>query len=160
MIQNAPLFFIASCSGKEVNLSPKGYDTLRIIDDTTLIYLDYPGSGNRTARDLDEGGEATLMFCAFEGKPKILKLFCHGRVIGPKEPEFAQNAALFGENTDVIRQFIRFEAYAMESSCGMAVPEMNLLQPREALRVWAGKKAQNGTLETYIKEHEIPVELH
>ena len=64
-IQEQKLFYLASCSGAEVNLSPKGYDSIRVLDASTLLFMQYPGSGNRTYRDADAGGEVTLVFNAF-----------------------------------------------------------------------------------------------
>ena len=94
-IKRQKLFFIASVSVAEVNLSPKGYDCLRVIDDKTLLFMDYPGSGNRIARDIRHGGEVTVLFTAFEGLPKILRLFCKGELIEKNDREFEQLFSLF-----------------------------------------------------------------
>ena len=75
------MFFIASSSGKEVNLSPRGYDCFRVTGDNEAVFLDYPGSGNRTARDIEGDGEITVMFCSFGDKPMILRLFCKGEMV-------------------------------------------------------------------------------
>ena len=78
-IKAQKIFYLASSSGEEVNLSPKGYDCLRVLDNQTLLYMDFPGSGNRTYRDAINGGEFTVMFTAFEGAPKHHKTFCQSR---------------------------------------------------------------------------------
>ncbi|MEJ2501054.1 MAG: pyridoxamine 5'-phosphate oxidase family protein [Campylobacterales bacterium] len=159
-IESAKLFFTASCSTHEVNLSPKGYDTLKIRDNRTLIYLDYPGSGNRTARDLREGGKATLMWCAFEGAPNILRCFCEGELIEPGDFEFEACLSYFpGVDAKTIRRFIRFDVRAVESSCGMAVPLMRYEGERPVLRDWTEEMAEEGRLSDYIDKHDVPPEL-
>lgn len=159
-VETAKLFFIASCSTHEVNLSPKGYDTLKIRDNRTLIYLDYPGSGNRTARDIREGGTVTLMWCAFEGAPKILRCFCEGELIEPDDMEFEAYASHFaGIDAKSVRRIIRFNIRAVESSCGMSVPLMAYEGERPALREWAEDMAEAGRLWEYIAEHDAPPKL-
>jgi hypothetical protein len=70
------VFFVATAApGGHVNLSPKGLDSLRVIDQRSLVYLDLTGSGNETAAHLKADGRLTLMFCAFEGPPLILRLY-------------------------------------------------------------------------------------
>ena len=159
-VKNAKLFFIASCSSHEVNLSPKGYDALKIRDNTTLIYLDYPGSGNRTARDIRENGRVTLMWCAFEGAPKILRCFCEGELIEPDDMEFEAYASYF-EDIDMqsIRRIIRFDISAVESSCGMSVPLMAYGGERNALREWAEDMSTGGRLAEYMAKHDEPPKL-
>ena len=72
-IQEQKLFYIASSSQHEVNLSPRGYDSLYIIDSSSLYMIDYLGNGNTTARDIEEDGEITLLFNAFENTPQYVK---------------------------------------------------------------------------------------
>ena len=89
-IERQPMFFVASAPLSEsghVNVSPKGLDALRIIDTRTVMYLDLTGSGNETAAHIAENGRVTLLFCAFEGSPKILRLYCRGRVVTRSAPE-------------------------------------------------------------------------
>ena len=78
------MFFTASapisCDGR-VNLSPKGIDTFRVLDETTACYLDLTGSGNETAAHIAENGRLTVMFCSFAGKPLILRLYGRGEIV-------------------------------------------------------------------------------
>jgi predicted pyridoxine 5'-phosphate oxidase superfamily flavin-nucleotide-binding protein len=86
-IERQRLFFTASAaSDGRVNVSPKGLDALRVIDDRTVAYLDLTGSGNETAAHLKADGRLTIMVCAFEGAPLILRLYGRGRVIGAVHP--------------------------------------------------------------------------
>jgi hypothetical protein len=158
-IRQQKLFYIASCSDHEVNLSPKGYDSLYLLDPATLYMLDYLGSGNRTARDIDEHGEITILFNAFEGKPKILRCFCKGEVIEKTDEEFTQVCGYFNESEEAIRQFFKFNIYAVESSCGMGVPLMEFKEERPGVRDYALKMAQTGKFDQYVKEHHVPPSL-
>jgi hypothetical protein len=80
-IKKQKVFYIASSSGKEVNLSPKGYDSIRVINNSKLIFLNLVGSGNRTNRDSENNGEFTLVFNSFEEELKILRIFCKTNII-------------------------------------------------------------------------------
>jgi len=160
-IKAQKVFFLASCSGKEVNLSPKGYDCIRVLDDASALYLDYPGSGNRLGRDISAGGEVTVMFCSFDGPPKILRLFCDGELVEKSDPRFAElMAAHFGDvSTDTIRRLVSLKVYAVESSCGFGVPTMSFGAERDDLRDWANKTSESKKLDEYILSHAVPVKL-
>jgi hypothetical protein len=151
------LFFIASSSGQEVNLSPRGYDCFRILGDSEALFLDYPGSGNRTARDIAADGEVTLMFCAFEGKPKIVRLFCKGERI---DADTVKHRALFDpDDLRGMRRFVKLRIYCVEHSCGMSVPFYDYKGEREELRGWCVKGEREGKVEAYIAEHDVPPDL-
>ena len=87
------LFFVASAplDGGHVNLSPKGHDTFRVIDKSTVAYLDLTGSGVETIAHFRENGRLTIMFCAFEGPPRILRLYGRGEAIEPDAPDFERS---------------------------------------------------------------------
>ena len=155
-IKEQKLFYIASCSGKEVNLSPKGYDSIHILDERTLLYLDFPGSGNRTYRDAMEGGEFTLVFNAFEGNANILRVFCKAEPIEKEDARFEGCLSHFGIDDSYIRQLFVFAIYAIETSCGMGVPYMKYEKERNSLKKWAKNKAEDGSLQSYIHEHKEP----
>lgn len=158
-INEQKLFYLASCSGLEVNLSPKGLECIYVRDPGTLIYLDYPGSGNRTARDIRGGGEVTLLFNAFEGPAKILRLFCKGELIEKHDDTFEAYFEPFNEKRTHVRRIIRLNVYAVETSCGMGVPKMQFLKERTGLRKWIVQEAEGGTLSNYIEMHETPPDL-
>jgi hypothetical protein len=158
-IKQQKLFYIASSSGQEVNLSPKGYDSIRVLDKLTLLYLDYPGSGNRTYRDAMAGGEFTLVFNAFEGDANILRVFCKAKPIERDDVHFGDYMNHFGVNSTYIRQLFVFDIYAVESSCGMGVPYMRYEKERNSLKKWAKNKAEDGSLESYMGEHKEPPSL-
>lgn len=158
-IQRQKLFYIASCSAHEVNLSPKGYESIYVADPSTLYMLDYLGSGNRTARDIGENGEITLLFNAFEGKPKILRCFCKGELIEKESKEFASALSCFKEDSQAIRQIFKLNIYAVETSCGMGVPIMAYQKDRSEVRDFALKMAKEGEFEKYANAHKIPPKI-
>lgn len=159
-IKAQKLFYIASSSGAEVNLSPKGYDSIRVIDQTTLAFANLPGSGNRTYRDALNNGEFTLVFNAFEGDAKILRLFCKAEVIGKDHLKYEKYLSLFDIKQSVIRDIFEFTIYAVESSCGMSVPYYEYKGDRDELKDWAYNMDSKGKLEEYKKKRFTPPDLH
>jgi hypothetical protein len=137
------VFFLASASGDEVNLAPKGEDCFRFLDEKTLLLLDYPGSSNRTGSDIAAGGAVTLLFCSFDEEPRILRLFCTGTVIGKEDPAFEELVRNFpAANPSAVRQLFRLQVEAVEGSCGLSVPVMRFERVRESgVKHWAEKKA-------------------
>jgi len=158
-IQNQKLFYIASASDHEVNLSPRGYDSLYIKDSNTLYMIDYLGSGNRTARDISNDGEVTLLFNAFEGKPKILRCFCKGESVLKEAQSFKTLSTYFEADMRAIRQIFIFNIYAVESSCGMGVPLMKFQKERQEVKEYALDMSEKGLFDQYIQDHLIPPDL-
>ena len=144
------MFFVATAPldpNGHVNLSPKGLDTLRILDPATVVYLDLTGSGVETIAHLKENGRIVLMFCAFQGPPNILRLYGRGRVIEPLEPEFEEFKKHFSE-FESTRSIIMIELTEIRDSCGYGVPLMKHEGERPHLSAWARKKGPEG-LEAY-----------
>jgi len=158
-IKEQKIFYLASASGQEVNLSPKGYDSIRVLDSQTILYMDYPGSGNRTYRDATSNGEFTIMFTAFEGAPNITKLFCKAEPIEKMDERFKGYISHFAADGSNVRQLFIFDIYAVETSCGMAVPYMKYEKERTALKKWAKNMAEDGKLKAYMDAHVSPPSL-
>lgn len=100
-IEKQHVFFVgtAPLSGEgHVNLSPKGYDALRIIDEKTICYMDMAGSGNETSAHVVENGRITFMFCAFSGGPRILRLYGRGEIILPDNPKWNHYMSTYFNN--------------------------------------------------------------
>lgn len=155
-IKDQKLFYISSCSKHEVNLSPKGYESIHLINESSMYMIDYLGSGNRTARDIEEDGEITLMFNAFDNDPKILRCFCKGEVILKDNAEFETASQFFYEDMNAIRQIFKFNIYAVETSCGMGVPIMKYQEERPEVRNFALLMHDQGRFDEYAKEHHVP----
>lgn len=145
-IREQHMFFIATApleSQGHVNLSPKGLDTFRILDPHTVAYLDLTGSGVETIAHLRQNGRATIMFCAFQGPPKILRLYGLGEVIEPAHAEFDGLRAQFGDHPGV-RSIIRLHVQRIADACGYAVPRYEYVGERDQLTKSNEKKGPEG----------------
>jgi hypothetical protein len=150
-IQRQRLFFTASAAATgRVNVSPKGLDALRVLGERAVVYLDRTGSGNETAAHLRVDGRLTLMFCAFEGPPRILRLYGRGRVIRHGSPEYTQLLAAEFNNEEPrgARQLVWLDIELVQTSCGYGVPLFEYGGERPTLTKWAEAKGPEG-LETY-----------
>ena len=137
------VFFVATApSGSDghVNVSPKGYDSFRVLDPLTVAYLDLTGSGVETIAHLRDNGRITLMFCAFEGPPKIVRLQGRGQVLVPGDDGFAELAGHFDEQSGT-RAVIRVALDRVSDSCGYSVPFMDYQGERPTLAQWADRKS-------------------
>ena len=152
-IEAQHIFFVASAplaANSHVNISPKGLDTLRILSPTTVSYLDFNGSGVETIAHLKENGRIVLMFCAFQGPPNIFRLYGHGRVVEPHQPEFEALANSF-PNFESVRSVIVVELTRVTDSCGYGVPLFKYEGERTQLQAWARNRGPEG-LKAYRKE--------
>ena len=148
-----PMFFVSTAPlapEGHINLSPKGLDSFRILSPKQVAYLDLTGSGVETIAHLKENGRVVLMFCAFQGPPKILRLHGHGRAIEPHHPEFTALAAHF-PTYDSVRSIIVVDITRVADSCGYGVPLMEYKGERKQLFAWAAKKGAAG-LAMYRKQ--------
>lgn len=143
------LFFVASAplsADGHVNCSPKGGDAFRVLGPLEVAYQDYTGSGAETAAHLRENGRILIMFCAFEGKPRIVRLHGQGRLIPLDDPEFESLNALFPPNPGA-RAVIHVQVERVSTSCGFSVPFMDFRADRPALDRWAEAKGPDGLAE-------------
>jgi hypothetical protein len=133
------IFFVAtaplSCDG-HINASPKGGDSFRVLGPMEVAYQDYTGSGAETAAHLRENGRIIIMFCAFGGPPRIVRLHGRGTVVESDHPRFAELASRFPENPGT-RAFVHVTVTRVSSSCGYAVPRLEFKGHRDALDRWA-----------------------
>lgn len=147
------LFFVGSAAlspDGHVNLSPKGYDTFRVLSENQVAYLDLTGSGSETSAHIKENGRVTIMFCAFEGPPNILRLYGTGNVVlhGTKEWEelYPKFDPLPGS-----RQIIVVDVHKVQTSCGYSIPFMAYEKERDTLQRWADQKGEEG-LKSYWEQ--------
>lgn len=152
-IRNQHLFFVASAplsAEGHVNVSPKGMDCFHIFDSHRVGYMDLTGSGNETSAHLLENGRITFMWCAFDGPPRILRLYGQGRAIRPNSP----NWDALAENFKLLpgaRQIIVADIDKVQTSCGYAVPLYDYQGDRDTLVKWAEVKGEDG-LHDYWQE--------
>jgi len=140
------LFFVATAPsgrGGHVNLSPKGLDTFRVLADDRVAYLDLTGSGVETIAHVRDNGRITLMACAFSGNPRISRIYGRGTVHPVGSPEFDELAPEF-EILPGARAIIDVAIERVTTSCGYAVPLMDLIDDRERLIEWANAKGDDG----------------
>lgn len=138
------MFFVASAPLSEdghVNLSPKGLDSFRILSKNEVVYLDLTGSGNETSAHIEENGRLTIMFCAFQGAPNILRLYGKAKVI-LADSEASQNFASLFPTYAGTRQFVYLSIDRVQTSCGWGVPKMELQSQRDGLPKWAAQKGE------------------
>ena len=141
-----PLFFVATAplsNEGHVNCSPKGGDCFRVLGPLEAVYQDYTGSGAETIAHLQENGRIVLMFCAFEGKPNIVRLYGHGSVLKPGTPLYETLADRFPPNLGT-RALIHVRISRVSTSCGWAVPLMEYKEDRDTLDRWAASKGAEG----------------
>jgi len=145
-IEAQPMFFVATApSGPDghVNVSPKGIGgSFVVLDDHTVAYVDLTASGAETIAHLRDNGRITLMFCAFDGPPRILRLQGRGEPVFPGDPRFDALSDLFPPFQGV-RSVIRVELERISTSCGYAVPLMDLVGDRDRLIEWATAKGDD-----------------
>lgn len=145
-IERQHLFFAATAPGNggHVNCSPKGLDTLRVLDPLTVVYLDLTGSGVETIAHLRNNGRIVLMFCAFEGPPKIVRLYGRGSVAQRGHPPFDDLLQHFMPLEPALlasaRSVIRVDIQRIADSCGYGVPLMQYAGERPQLAEWTDNR--------------------
>jgi hypothetical protein len=155
-IEKQHIFFVASAplnASGHVNLSPKGIDSFRIFPNNRVAYMDITGSGNETSAHLIENGRITLMFCAFDGPPLILRLYGKGYTILPGDAEWPELSSHFTLMLST-RQIIVADIYLVQTSCGYGVPYYAYEGERDQAYKWADAKGVDG-LEAYKAEKNM-----
>jgi hypothetical protein len=152
------VFFVATATdGAHPNLSPKGYDTLRVLAPEHLVFIDWPGSGNQTATHVAEHGRVTLMFCSFERAPLILRVYGSGRVLAATSAEFAALASRLGDAVGThIRQLIDIRVQRVQTSCGYGVPLFDFRGSRDTLARYYDKRHAEVDWDAYLAERAKP----
>jgi len=155
-----PVFFVATAPGGtdgHVNCSPKGLDTLRILSPTRVAYLDLTGSGIETISHLRDNGRITLMACAFSGAPRISRIYGAGTVHEVDSSGFAELAPSFPELPGR-RSIIDIAVDRVTTSCGYAVPLMDLVSDRDRLLDWARAKGDDGLAEYRASKNALSID--
>lgn len=157
-IAEQKIYFVgtAATQGK-VNVSPKGMNSLRVLSPNRVLWLNVTGSGNETAAHLLNSSRMTLMFCAFEGNPMILRLYGTARAIHHGDAEWD---ALFGlfDPLPGARQIFDLHVELVQTSCGMAVPFFDYHEEREQLQDWAKKKGDAGIAQYWEEKNQLSLD--
>ena len=143
------VFFVATAPFAQeghINCSPKGGDTFRVLGEHQVAYLDFTGSGIETIAHLQENSRIVLMFCAFDGPPKIVRLHGRGEVIYPNYSDFTALQKCFPDQAGV-RAIIRVTLTRVSDSCGHGVPLMDYVADRHLIDKWSAAKGPQGLAE-------------
>ena len=157
-IEAQKLFFVATagCDGR-VNVSPKGLDSLRVLGENTVIWLNGTGSGNETAAHLLENNRMTLMFCAFEDNPMILRLYGTAEIYHPRDAGWEEFIGLFPPLKGS-RQLFKLHVDLVQTSCGFGVPFFDYAGERPNLPEWAERKGEAGILEYWQEKNQTSLD--
>lgn len=157
-IADQKIFFVGTAAANSrVNISPKGMDTLRVLDDKRVVWLNVTGSGNETAAHVQIDPRMTLMFCAFEGPPLILRLYGSARAIHLNDPEWNDLYALF-KPLPGARQIFELAIDLVQTSCGAGVSLYQYLGDREALNEWSRKKGEEGVRQYWLDKNQFSID--
>ncbi len=160
-IDRQRIFFVASATAESrVNLSPKDVNSFRILDANRVAYLDLTGSGNETAAHLRVDGRVTLMFCALDGAPLILRLYGKGKALARGSAAYTEMLATSfgGVEGPGSRQIIVIDVERVQTSCGYGVPLFDFAEERTTLRRWAEAKGEQGILEYWRAKNTVSID--
>ena len=159
-IEKQKLFFVAtaplSATG-HINLSPKGLDSFRIITPTMVAYQDLTGSGVETIAHVNENKRMVIMFCAFDGPPKIIRLYGRGEIILPEDERFVEMSGKFPQRIGV-RAYIICHITGIQESCGYGVPLYGFKKDRDVLEKWSEVKGEDGVSEYRSIKNKVSID--
>lgn len=157
-IEQQKIFFVGTATaGSKVNISPKGMDSLRVLDKNRIIWLNVTGSGNETSAHIQELPRMTVMFAAFEGNPMILRLYGQAKVIHRDDPGWDKMYSCFSPIQGA-RQIFDLTIDMVQTSCGMAVPFFDYVEEREQLKDWASKKGDEGIRDYWQQKNQLSLD--
>ncbi len=157
-ISEQKVFFVGTAAAEgRINVSPKGMDSLRVIDQNTVVWMNLTGSGNETAAHLLKNPRMTIMFCAFEGKPLILRLYGKAKIFHKRDSVFQEYAPHFPTDAGA-RQIIVLDVDLVQTSCGFAVPLMDFREERSILSDWSSKKGEAGVEEYWDQKNRKSID--
>ena len=152
------IFFVATATPESrINLSPKGMDSFRVIDQNKVYWLNLTGSGNETAAHLDADGRITIMFCSFQGAPMILRLYGKGKVINPNDQNWSEALSHFPKMAGT-RQILDIDIEMVQTSCGMSIPYFEFKEERLQLDDWAKNKGEEGIKSYWKEKNEVSID--
>ena len=152
------IFFVGTATEtSRVNISPKGMDSFQVLAPNRIAWLNVTGSGNETAAHVQLCPRMTIMFCAFVGKPLIMRLYGTAKAIHRADPEWT---ALKSQFTPLpgARQIFDVTVDLVQTSCGMAVPLYDYAGERELLNDWAKTKGEDGVRQYWEKKNQTSLD--
>ena len=152
------IFFVGTATVESrINISPKGMNSFRVIGSNRVVWLNVTGSGNETSTHVQANPRMTIMFMAFDGKPLILRLYGHAKVIHHNDHEWNYLYSLF-DPIPGARQIFDVEVDLVQESCGMAVPNYDYVEDRQLLRDWATKQGEDGLKKYWMKKNQASID--
>jgi hypothetical protein len=152
------LFFVATAvAAGRINLSPKGMDSLRVLGPRRVVWLNVTGSGNETSAHVQRDPRITLMFCAFEGSPRILRVYGSARAVHRADTEWAILSTHFPSLAGA-RQILDVTVELVQTSCGMAVPFFDYVGERTDLSEWAARQGDEGLRRYWSEKNEVSLD--
>lgn len=158
-IAHQPMFFVATAplaGDGHVNVSPRGHDCLSVLDQHRIAWVDYTGSGIETVAHLRENGRICVMFCSFDGRPRVVRLHGRGRVVVDGDPLYADVVARHPDHPST-RAVVVVDVTRVSDSCGYGVPVMEVVGERDLLRLSAQKKGPQ-RMARYREEHNVSLD--
>jgi len=157
-IAEQKIFFVATAAKQgSVNISPKGMDSLRVLNDKRVVWLNVTGSGNETSAHIQQLNRMTLMFCSFSGEPMILRLYGKATEITPTDKDWNALYSLFAPLPGC-RQIFELNIDLVQTSCGMAVPSFDFVDERIQLNNWAEKKGEEGIRQYWQDKNQLSLD--
>ena len=153
------MFFVATApgSGGRVNVSPKGFDSLRILNSKEIAYLDLTGSGAETIAHIRDNGRITVMWNAFEGPPRIVRVYGEGHVHRPGSGRFDELVEPFKERRG-IRSVITIDVERVQDSCGFGMPKMAFIESRKGLDAWVERRSDDEIAEYWQERNSTSID--
>lgn len=157
-IAEQKIFFVGTATEhSRVSVSPKGMDSLRVLSSNRVVWLNVTGSGNETAAHVQINPRMTIMLCAFDGNPLILRLYGSAKVVHPADSQWDELFALFTPLPGA-RQIFDLSIDLVQTSCGMAVPYLSYQGEREQLSDWAIKKGDEGLRRYWEEKNQTSID--
>ncbi|NQV68664.1 MAG: pyridoxamine 5'-phosphate oxidase family protein [Pseudohongiella sp.] len=157
-IDEQKLFFVGTAANDgTINVSPKGYDSLRVLSPNRIVWLNITGSGNETAAHLAQNTRMTLMFCAFDGNPKILRLYGKAVAVHPRDSQWDEFSALFEPHASA-RQYVDFSIQLVQTSCGFGVPLYDFKTERDNMDKWISAIGEDGIANYWRDKNQLSLD--
>ena len=157
-ISEQKIYFVGTAAETgSVNVSPKGGDSLRVINSKEIAWLNLTGSGNESASHVLQNPRMTVMFCAFEGKPLILRAYGKAKVLHQKDKEWGEYSSQFPVSV-AARQIFVLDITLVQSSCGMSVPYFSYDSDRDDLAKWSEKQGTDGIVKYWVKNNQKSID--
>lgn len=157
-ISGQKIFFVGTATAdSRVNVSPKGMDSLRVLGKNRVAWLNVTGSGNEASAHVQLSPRMTIMFCAFEGEPLILRLYGTAKVIHRRDAEWSALFPLFKPLAGA-RQIFDLSVDMVQTSCGMGVPYYSWQGDRDLLNDWAVKKGGDGLKKYWAEKNQFSID--